>query len=432
MKRTLTLILCIAMLLSFAGCTIPPAETESQTEATESPFAGIVADPKSWYAEFESLPIANENMTTDELRQLCVDAFRMNMSFTWTPNVPITYQYTLLKKPYDVELPTGIAYSGLCYATGHSGGHIYKVLSYYDKETGVLDVASMGSNMRSILTSACAYGAQQAWNRVSNSHNLTYMSTYNRFDSNTLPVGPYTYEVITYNHNFGSRTATAEIIEFNGAETMYESFAQMHKADGLYSSPSWHVMMCSSEPVVVRKANGAVDPEQSYVLVYEQRADGTRSDKYNTQQENGITLRPLGTLDKKYTFKRLLDKGYIPFTLKEFLGEDPVEPGEVWICKGQTRLEQDPDLEISAISDEVVYANYCICVVEGEVRTPDGQVLLSYDPSLQTKPTDSSVPLRATIVEDKIAPYMGGENTLHIYVRLANGERIEAFSTILK
>ena len=33
---------------------------------------------------------------------------------------------------------------------------------------------------------------------------------------------------------------------------------------------------------------------------------------------------------------------------------------------------------------------------------------------------------------EKFAPLANGTNTIHIYVRLSNGELIEAFNTILK
>ena len=102
-----------------------------------------------------ALPVANENMTEDELRQLAVDAFAANMTFQWTPNKAITYDYKLTGNVHQVNLEPGIAYSGLAYATGKSSGMVYKILKYYDLETGVLDVEAMDPNkVMSIITSA--------------------------------------------------------------------------------------------------------------------------------------------------------------------------------------------------------------------------------------------------------------------------------------
>ena len=60
--------LLLASLLLLAGCAQPPGEDHSA-------YAGIVADTRTWYEEFTGLPIANENMTEQELRALCVEAF---------------------------------------------------------------------------------------------------------------------------------------------------------------------------------------------------------------------------------------------------------------------------------------------------------------------------------------------------------------------
>ena len=114
MKKIIAAILCIATALSLMACgTQTPSGTELPAETIEkkdySQYAGIVADPTTWVEEFEKLPIANENMTTDELRQLACDAFKANMTFQWTPNIPVTYTYELLDNYKEVNLPTGQA-----------------------------------------------------------------------------------------------------------------------------------------------------------------------------------------------------------------------------------------------------------------------------------------------------------------------------------
>lgn len=225
MKKIIALIVNFSLCLSlFVGCSA--GNTTGETQPTEtgkdySAFAGIVADPKTWYEEFLALPIANDTMTEDELRQLCVDAFEANLSFQWTPTKEITFVSTLHENANQCVLPTGIAYSGLCYATGidnATGGTLWKILPYYDPETGAVDVEAMG-NIAFILnnmSSACANGVLQGWNRVSNSHNLIGMGTFNTQNSNIVTVGPYKYDGDTYHQNFGSKTATREIIDANG------------------------------------------------------------------------------------------------------------------------------------------------------------------------------------------------------------------------
>lgn len=425
------------MVLSLAAC-----RNNTQTETTEgkdySEFAGIVADPTTWVEEFEALPIANENMTVDELRQLAVDAFRANLTFQWTPNKDITYNYNFGGERAKVFLPTGMAYSGMIYGTGLSGiggtvGTIWKVLPYYDRETGVVDVKAMGDKFYGCLTSACSYGALQGWNRVSNSHGILGMETYNQYDSNIIPVGPYTYDASTYNQNFNTRTASSEIIQANGQRTMFESYAQVQPGDGLYTSPGWHVIMCSGETVVVRDSDGFINPLESYIIVCGQGNGGTHLEAPFVKQSNGVDLCPLGSVDYKQTFENLLKKGYIPFTLPEFVGEDPVEKGEAWLSGQTDKMENGQDIVAADLFSSKLCANYVICNIEVTVKDPEGNVLLSYDPSIKTTPSSFELPnIKEGYKKDKLSPYADGKNTIHIFVRLANGELVEAYNTTLK
>lgn len=434
MKQWISFILALVLALSLCACggnQEMPVETTAGKDYSQ--WAGIVEDPTTWVEEFKNLPIANDQMTTDELRQLCVDAFKANLSFQWTPNQKITYSYTLLEKTKSVELETGVAYAGLAYATGSSSGTIFKILEYYDEETGVLDVEEMDTAIMHILTSACARGAEQGWNRVSDSHNLRSMSSFNQYSANIVPVGPYTYTMDDYKGDFGSRTASDEVIAANSKTDMYESYAAMLPADGLYSSSSWHVMMCSAEPVVVRDPIGQIDPDKSYVLVCEQDAVGTLTDEKMELQENGKVLCTLGTIDKKYTFKKLLNSGYIPFTLKEFIGEDPVEPSQVWLSMS----EQDKEtaaagLTMAELAKLNLYTNYALCTVEVQVKDPAGNVVNSYKPNLQSTPVTHNVSLNTILDPRRYEEFANGENTIHLYAQLANGELVEAYTSVLK
>ena len=434
MKRLLAFVLSVATAVTLIACnTDTGAETyPTEPEKDYSEYAGVVADPGTWYENFQNLPIANADMTTDELRQLCVDAFKANLTFQWTPNKEVAYTY--LDAP--VNLPVGMAYSGMCYAAGKykvTAGNIHKLLYYYDRETGVLDVRAMGDKFLGIISSACSSGAIQGWNRVSNSHGLSRMESYNMFDSNIIPVGNYTYAPHIYDYNFASKTATAQIVEFNGEQTMLESYAQMLPGDGLFTSPGWHVVMCSKAPVVVRNSDGTINAEESYITLCGQGNDGTHlSPSLIVKQENGVDLCKLGSVDYKMSFKRLLKSANIPFTIPEFVGEDPVEPGKAWIASATSVIENGTDLSLAQISTMQAHGNYNICNLIIKVTDPAGNELVSYDPSLPTLPHEFSVNLMGGFDKDKLTPYANGENTIHINVRLANGELIEAFKTVLK
>lgn len=439
MKKLLALLLSALLMLGMlAGCNAGQEGADSTTETPietqpkkdYSVYKGIVADTKTWYDTLMNLPIASSDMTEDELRQLCVDAFRINLTFTWTPTVDVNYTYTLLNRTSNYYLPKGIAYSGLCYASGYERGTVWKALKYYDPETGALDVEAMGENFLYVISSACSRGCQWGWNRVCNSSDLSWMTTYERGQSNIALVGPYTYEPSKYSFNHGD--GTPNIIKENGEQTMMESYACMKKADGVYTSSGYHVMMIAEDPVIVRWPSGTINADQSYVIVLEQDAKGSSSDAKNYEQENGVTLRPLGGVDNKYTFAELMKKGYVPFTIKELIGEDPVEPGEAWIGTEYVKTENGKDLTIMQIMNKTLFGNYALCTVEFQVKNSEGKVLKSISPDIDTYPSDYNMPLRHLAGDEEFTPYANGSNTLHIYVRLSNGELIEAFNTVIK
>ena len=80
-----------------------------------------------------------------------------------------------------------------------------------------------------------------------------------------------------------------------------------------------------------------------------------------------------------------------------------------------------------------INGNYNLCNFLVEVKAPDGTVLVSYYPITMTKPTPKfyTYSLSGLQQTERMAPYADGKNTIHISARLANGELVEAFHTIL-
>ena len=317
------------------------------------------------------------------------------------------------------------------YCNNNAKGNVWKALEYYDRETGALDIEAMGDRMLTVMSSACARGCEWAWARVSNSTGLQTMSSYSQYNSRVTPVGSYTYPNGQYSFKDGD--GTLQIIDLNGRDVMYESLAVMQMADGLYSSSSYHVIMCAADPVVVRNAEGEINPDQSYVLCHEQDAVGSKTEDKNYTQENGVVMRPLGTVDNKYTFKKLLDKGYIPFTIPELAGTDPVEVSDAWIgVSAENRVENGADITLSQLRTKNLGMNYALCVIHTEVKDADGKVVLSYSPDITTTPFSFSMPASVALPEEKLTPYADGNHTVTVSVRMANGDLKEALTTTLK
>ena len=145
-----------------------------------------VVKPITW-ADIDALPIANNDMTEEELRKLCLDYMTMMLHFTWTPS----HQTDLISKGKVTKtFETGKVYGGIPYVAGVMG-NLYTAMEYYDEKTGVMDL-SQGMETLGQWGNQCSGSTMWAWNRVCTS--LNYHSTTNMHeDYGCLRVGNYDY-----------------------------------------------------------------------------------------------------------------------------------------------------------------------------------------------------------------------------------------------
>ena len=73
MKRLLSLILALTLMLPLAAC---GGNTETPSETTVEKIKTDVAEPLSW-DKINAIPIANDAMSEEELRQICLDFMRL-------------------------------------------------------------------------------------------------------------------------------------------------------------------------------------------------------------------------------------------------------------------------------------------------------------------------------------------------------------------
>ena len=125
-----------------------------------------------------------------------------------------------------------------------------------------------------------------------------------------------------------------------------------------------------------------------------------------------------GGVDLKTTFEQMYHSGYLPFTLKEFTGADPVEKGSVTVTKGaiseSMTLKELTSLEISA--------NYTISDVTVKFTDDSGKVL--YENIAGTGELYCyELPLRKVIFTSAIQKSVKDSNgTLKVSCRLGTGE----------
>ncbi|MBE6713213.1 MAG: hypothetical protein E7580_06815 [Ruminococcaceae bacterium] len=369
--RILSLLLVFASLLSLFSCSkgLSLAETvtadaigqskssekDVQTEVFEYP---AVCDKLS-LQRINSFPVVSSEMTERELRQLCVDFFAYCQSFAWTPSED--YTYTVESKDRETVLKQGEVYGGLPYVTG-GRGNIYRLMEYYNEETGVVNVKLAGSNPLD-FGNQCSFGAFWAWARVVNSASFGgtgHMVAKNGF----LPVGSYQYDLSI--SEFGNPT-TVDICHENGEQTMFRAYAELEIADGLVRSDgAGHVIMCASEPVVVKNADGTINGKESYFTYIHQAS--VWSDQ---KQSDGSSFRAQTVPYTKKSFAETVKENYLPFTFAEFTGADPVEKSETVFTHTESTMT------VAQMKEAVIVSNYAISDAYLTVTDEKGAVLLT-------------------------------------------------------
>ncbi len=333
MKKILSLFLILAVFLPLCSCsaTLEPTPTEQETVQTEAlktteeaaeetctePYDyPKISEPVTW-EKIKAIPIANERMTEAELRQICLDFFRLSLTFQWTPAENYTYSVNGKK----VTLEKGSFLAGLPYVAENAGGSLYSFLRYYDPETGILDLkGTKASGVIPTLGTHCSSGAFWGWARVVNSIPSNYATVMYHHEQGFLRVGPYQYSEPGDRWDRGANS-TRNCCTANGKSVMYKSYAEIRPADGLLLviPGGMHVRMAVSVHVV-KNADGTIDGKKSTVTFLDQGSSWE-----DRELSDGSIVSVQGGVDETESFEKLYKTGYVPFTFREFLGTDPVE-----------------------------------------------------------------------------------------------------------
>ena len=414
----LILIAVFCSLLFSCGSDLVVTETADtpQSPTEDQPATEVLADRLTPEA-VEAFPMATSRMSTEELRDLCVDFFRFSQTFVWTPSETLT----LGEKAYS----KGGRYGGFPYLT-NACGNVYRLLDCIDPATGIMTVTPAMKSSPELFFNQCAWGAFWGWGRVVNSADYYWTATMTQ-KNGFLPVGPYTYDASI--ESFQNQKSTTQIILENGNDVMFASYAALHKADGVVNyitgpgDSAGHVMMVAEEPTVVQNG-GVIDARQSFVKVHHQFS--TPLTRKDSEQK---TYHCEGRVDEVFTFEKLVQQGYLPFTFAEFLGTDPVEPGDVSISLSSESVTPD------ALIGAVVRTNYLISDLSFDVTDTAGKSLLSFAflPD-HTQIRSKTIALSEAIAlhnQRKVRDRAGKDANVCIKARLSTGEIFEVLRGVL-
>ena len=132
--RFIALLLCLTTVFSCISCsqieTQETAETHTAEKAKKpkNEKKPSVPNPLTW-EKINSIPVASPEMSVDQLRQICVDYFRLQLSYQWTPEESFTY--TIASNGNTVRVQKGTVYGGHLYVT-NAVSNLYRMMNYYD------------------------------------------------------------------------------------------------------------------------------------------------------------------------------------------------------------------------------------------------------------------------------------------------------------
>lgn len=418
MKKLMALLLCLATLIPLCACSSgleaqadPKAETETvqekETKSKEKTYPKV--NDVLTRAKINEFPIASDDMTLDEKRQLCIDFFRFTKKFAWTPSE--NYTYVIESSGREVTLQAGKVYGSLPYVTIASG-NVYRILDYYDEETGVIDMKKAGADPI-LFGNQCSVGAFWGWSRVCNKAKYTWTQGITKANGFLL-VGPYHYDDSV--KDFAKGTNTVDICSQNGKETMFESYAALNPADGLvYYTTAGHVIMCS-DVQVVRDAAGKIDGEKSYILYIDQTA-GWKDDK----QTNGDPYLRQGNVDAKMTFQKLFNTSYIPFSLPELMGLDPVEKSETTFSFTEGNTISIDQLKASGVSSNYAISDAYVMILDADGKEVDYKAVRARMASVKQLDFENA------IFSTSIGKYANDDYSIRVEVQIATGERVSVY-----
>ena len=255
-----------------------------------------------------------------EARQLSVDFFRYCKTAQWTPADSWDFTHGSDGSKPDT-LHAGVVYGGLPYV-GKAFSSIYRLMDFIDPETGVVDIYKVGGKnheLQSMFGNQCAQGTYQGWSRFINS--AKYGGTPSMVAANDfIFLGDFVCNstIANWSDNYG----TDECLKENSKDALFESYALLDVGDGIvYYTSAGHVVMIASKAVVVRDPETQkIDGAKSFVTVIDQTPTWlTKNDS------NGTPYNYQANVDAKWTFDFLYEDHYLPFTFKEWTGEDPIE-----------------------------------------------------------------------------------------------------------
>lgn len=358
MKRILALVL---LLLCFAlvacnGEEKPNVNGDTQVgetnpPETDTPKAELPKDVNpDDYFKFVTFELPEGS-----LREAAVNYMREQANVVWTPSKTFTYGNTYENWAYKLTYEAGKKYHGLPYT--HLSASIGEFTKLLNENGGKYSSDSESGNevMGAQCNSSICHSFQQ-FTPIVCMTSRQYMPSYkDEF------VGK-----ICGNYNVPEGVQrTLDIIKANTQEAIYEAYAMADMGDVIISNDDTkgvvHDRMVAKKPVLVKAANGKINPNRSYLVTVEQTDtfDATRKDGVNTTW----------WIDHQYTFSKLYETNYIPVTFEVYETNVGVIP--------YITLDKEPNASAlsKGVVDGTVTSNYPVRYVHVSILDENGNIV---------------------------------------------------------
>lgn len=287
--------------------------------------------------------------SVEQLRRIAIDYMYAMAKVVWTARQRIDYSFNNPSLIYE----EGQSYVGMIYNNCRNGLENFREAL---DANGVYALEDIGWD--TAPGNSCATSIRHAWQMISPDVEYQYsidMMPYYDY-SHVLPVGDIDWK------QYDGKNTTNSILNNTDKQTIMEAYAQAQPADGFmrYLDTGGHALMVTLPADVVRKEDGTIDPENSFVYLTDQ------NNKMNTFRQFPSSWK----VDRQVSFEKAYTDGWLPVTVRELReGNAPAPVFEM------LRQPTAGSLEAGCGVDSVVRCNYCLVTVRLELRCDGGALV---------------------------------------------------------
>ena len=287
---------------------------------------------------YAATPSDEEILT--ERRQMAMDYMRKMATVIWRATEDIDYAAQIKVDPDDITgrlripLVAGRLYQGVPYSYAGSTGESFMEYASDEDGDGIYEVAGLswralhGNSFYSArIGNDCSGAINQSWGLFGSSNEFCATKYWNEAHG-YIPVGTYEdFDIFNYGEFFSEKgtQGTYGVCEINGADVMYEAYAQLMPADAVVNyKTGGHTMMVIS--VNLQYKNGKVDPDKSTITTIHQTKSYSNEPNQAHYFHEGLQedVYQIMGVDDVFTFRYLYRNGFLPVTCKELRDPSPI------------------------------------------------------------------------------------------------------------